>query len=213
MVKKLLVACALSLTLAVGVVVAVPAYAGTLQLHTVHSFVETLIARGIIPESVANKAREFVSMISHADQAQTAAPAAQMPYVQNPEPGMNKENVSIKVSQLIEHADRTYNKFEDVSGLLLLVTNTSDASVMLEAKRHCQVVYRIYDAHDTLVYDSSTSDVCQGKEHVQYQLPAGKTRMFEITHAEKAHHLDPGTYRFELVYPGYGTGDLQVTIR
>lgn len=121
------------------------------------------------------------------------------------------DKVQVSVSQLIKYANSEYVEGDDVEGLLLLVENTADAEAVLEAKRKCQVVYRIF-SDEALVYDSATSERCKTDERVSYVLGAGKTRMFEVTHASTTHPLPTGTYRFELEYPGYGGGEKTVTI-
>ncbi len=207
----------LAVVLVAGAVIvwAGPVHAQTFVLETTHGFVQLLIDKGIIPEALAGKARELASMIEALEGHATTSPATTNSATASstPQGPLNADKVDVSVSQLIENGSLTYNHLEDVKGLLLLVKNTTDQDITLEAKRHCQVVYRIYDANDKLVYDSSTSNQCQTNERVTYLLPAGETRMFGVDHPESVHALQPGVYRFELEYPGYGKGDLSVTIQ
>lgn len=121
--------------------------------------------------------------------------------------------VSVNVSQLIAFSHLTFTEGEDVQGPLLIVTNQTDATLTLGARRQCQVTYKIFDERNTLLFDSASSTpMCASGEHVTYLLPAHETRMFEVRHHDSAYHLVPGTYRFELDYPEYGMGNLTVTI-
>lgn len=186
-----------------GVVVwAAPLSSVPYALYTPNGFVDMLVTRGIIPESLAPKARAIASML-------TRTPATP----ETSQAPMNADKVKVRVSQLIERGTRTFNRFEDIKGLLLLVQNTTNERITLEARRKCQVVYRVYDTEGSLVYDSATGERCRAStEHVTYSLEAGQTRMFQISHAQSTHELPPGMYRFEIDYPGYGQGDLTVTI-
>jgi len=187
-----------------GVVVwAAPLSSVPYALYTPSGFVDMLVARGLIPEGIAPRARSLAALFTR---SVPAAHPSQAP--------MNADKVKVSVSQLIEHGMLTYNRFEDIRGLLLLVQNTTNDHVTLEARRKCQVVYRVYDVEGALVYDSATSERCRtSTEQVTYDLEAGQTRMFQISHAQSTHELPPGTYRFEIEYPGYGQGDLTVTVQ
>lgn len=165
-------------------------------------FVELLIARNIISSEHAERARAFARMFSDTSPNDG---------VGTPRTMHDADKVRVSVSQLIQHANSEYVEGDDVEGLLLLVENTTDIEAVLEAKRKCQVVYRIF-SDDALVYDSATSKRCMTDERVSYVLGAGKTRMFEVTHASTTHSLPAGSYRFELEYPGYGGGEKSVTI-
>lgn len=187
-----------------GVVVwAAPLSSTSYALYTPSGFVDLLVTRGLIPEGLAPKARSLAALLTR---NAPAAHPSQAP--------MNADKVKVSVSQLIEHGTLTYNRFEDIKGLLLLVQNTTNERITLEARRKCQVVYRVYDAEGALVYDGATSERCRtSTEQVTYDLEAGQTRMFQIVHAQSTHELPPGTYRFEIEYPGYGQGDLTVTVQ
>jgi len=166
------------------------------QLFSMRGLVEFFIDHDIIPPHKARTARDLVDITEQVELQRSAG----------------AEVVTVRVSQLIEHADLAYNTLEDVRGLLLLVKNTSDEAIILEGKRRCQSIYRIYRG-DTLLYDSSTRPACTTNEHVTYLLEAGATRMFEVRHTHDQYALKPGTYRFELEYPGYGGGDRTITIQ
>jgi hypothetical protein len=186
---------AVALTL---LVVALPAYGGTFQLYTISGFVDTLIERGIIPENMATKARELAAVVRVVDDVR-------MPDVPD------QEHLDVSVSQLIQYASRTYEEGEDVRGLVLLATNTHTEDVYPSARRGCQVVYRIYK-DDVLEYDSATRNACATDEEVTYRLAPGQTRMFEVSHPALAHPLSSGTYRIVLEYPGYGSGEREITV-
>jgi len=186
--------------------VALPAYGGTNELYTVPGFVEKLIDKGIIPSGMAEKARTFAHMISRSEDAGQG--------VDTPEGALNAQYAEVRVSQYIENGSRTYQAGQDITGLVLLLKNTSTAEepIEFEAKRGCQVVYRIYDEDDTLLYDSSTSDKCQTTDRVTFFMRAGATRMFNVTHHTIDYRLDPGTYRFEVEYPEYGMGERTIEV-
>lgn len=179
-------------------VVAFPAYGWTLQIYTMNGFVEHLIEKGIIPERMVPKARELVAAATAVEKAQ----ALETPY---------SDQINVHVSQLIQHASRTYKAGGTIDGLLLLVTNESKEDVYPAAKRGCQVVYRIYK-DGKLLYDSATAGRCATTERVTYRLTPGQTRMFEITHNAAQYSLAPGSYTFTLEYPGYGSGSLPVIV-
>jgi hypothetical protein len=170
----------------------------TVELYTVQGFVEMLINKGLVPAPLADKARELARMITAADTA-------------TPEHATTTPMIEVRASQLIQHANLEFSPFEDVTGLVLLVKNTGPEAQTMVSNRFCEVVYRIYHG-DTLLYDSSTQKKCASGEEVTYQLLAGQTRMFELTHAESVYQLQKGIYRFELDYPRYGKDDLVVTI-
>ncbi len=195
----------LALTLFIGLLaVGSVAYAAqTYHLYTLDGFVEHLIERGVIPQSLAPKARELAAFIGKAEDVQQDAVASQTP---------NADKVEVTVSQLIEQGTRTYAQGADVKGLLLLVKSKATSTVELAAKRKCQVVYRIYDENDSLVYDSATSEQCKTTDRVTWVLGQGQTRMFQVSHPATVHPLAAGVYRFELEYPGYGKGELEVTV-
>lgn len=190
-----------TLSALVLIVVALPAYGATFQLYTLHGFVESLIERGIVPEHMAGKARELANAIQVIDDVHSEE--AVVP---------DHEHVRVSVSQLIEHASRTYRAGGTIDGLLLLATNEHTEDIYPSALRGCQVVYRIYDTDETLLYDRSTATSCKTEEEVRYRLAPGQTRMFEVRHTSGLHPLAPGTYTFVLEYPGYGSGSLEVTV-
>lgn len=190
----------LAVTAVTGVV-----YAQTIRLYTLNGFTEMLIARNLVPASLAEKARELSNMVSRIDDAEDQAPV--------PVGAKNSDKVTVSVSQLIEHANLEFKVGENIEGLLLIVKNNTASTTELEAKRRCQVVYRIYSADDVLLYDSATGEKCVTDEKVTYLLNAQQTRMFPINHAASTFGLSSGTYRFVLEYPGYGKGERTVTIR
>lgn len=180
-------------------IVALPAYGETFQLYTVRGFVEHLIERGIIPEPMAPKARELAAAVRTVDHVRSASAP---PY---------REYIDVGVSQLIEHASRTYEAGAVIDGLLVLATNEHTEDVYPTARRNCQITYRIYDGEE-LLYDSATGAACATDERVTYRLAPGQTRMFEVRHTPTARALSVGTYTFVLEYPGYGSGTLTVTV-
>ncbi len=163
--------------------------------------VEYLIAQKIIPEPFAERARAFARLFSLHDGSQGVTE----------DRASDVDKVRVSTSQLIDHANLEYAVGDEVSGLLLLVENTTSIDAVLEAKRGCQVVYRIFSGEE-LLFDSANTDRCKTEERVSYVLGPGKTRMFEISHASTTQALAAGTYRFELEYPGYGSGEKIVTI-
>lgn len=183
--------------LVVGISGATATYAS--EGNGIKSFVEFLIAKNIIPESRAPQARNFAEKFDRvAKPGQSAS---------------STKPIEVKVSQLLEFSQRTFKEGEEVQGLLFLVTNPDDTARQFEARRRCQVSYRIYDSSEALLFDSASSTpACQGTERVTYLMQPHQTRMFEVRHSDSAYHLEPGTYRFELNYPEYGKGDLEVTI-
>lgn len=173
----------------------------THQLYTLTSIIEMLIQKGFISEDNKIKAYDFGSVYLEQKSKKTTKNDVK-----------NADKIDISVSQYIEYGARTYNRFEDIKGLLLKVENTSDESIVLEAKRQCHVIYRIYSEQDELVYDSSAGDKCKVDETVFYSLDAGKSRLFEVTHRRSTKTLSKGKYRFEIEYPGYGKGERIITI-
>lgn len=172
----------------------------TFTLHSISSFIDLLIAKGIITEENATRGRELAERIQKAEK-------------EDEDSAKDSDMLEVSVSQYIEQGALTFNKFEAVQGLLLMVTNKSEEPMTLEAKRKCQVVYRIYNESDTLLYNSAEEKACKTTEKVTYVLGAGDTRIFPIRHVLNRYALQPGEYRFELEYPGYGKGDRTVTIR
>jgi len=179
---------------------ALPVYGGTFELRAVESFVDVLIERGIIPASFADRARSVVKLLGAGGTEENAPITPQ-----------NADKVKVSVSQFIEKSHLTFSKGEDVRGIVLLVKNSTTTDITLEAKRRCQVIYRIYQG-DTLAYDSSTAENCKGNERVTYVLPGSQTRMFPVTHHMSTRQLESGAYRFVVEYPGYGSGERTVTI-
>lgn len=162
--------------------------------------IEFLIAKNIIPADKAEQARMFAEKLDNVTTLEQHASST-------------PKFATVKVSQLIAFSHRTFNEGDEVQGLLLTVTNESDTTQTFEARRKCQVTYKIFDQSNALVFDSASSTpVCTSGERVTYLMPPHVTRMFEIRHKDSAYHLKPGVYRFELDYPEYGRGDLTVTI-
>ncbi|HCC04946.1 TPA: hypothetical protein DEP58_01405 [Patescibacteria group bacterium] len=175
-------------------------YGATHQLYTTYGFIDLLISRGIIATQQVERAREMGAVIMKTEKSETSS---------NPSP----EDITVSVSQFIEHGNLTYNMFENIEGLLLTVKNNGSKAHTLDAKRQCQVVYRIYDEEDSLVYDYADESKCQTSEKVSYILEAGATRIFPITHDVGKYALKSGKYRFEVEYPGYGKGERVVTVK
>jgi hypothetical protein len=169
------------------------------ELYTITGLIDLLISKGIIGEAKAEYAHELARLIEQTEDTETTSSSS--------------DNVEVSVSQYIEYGDLTYTTYEDIKGLLLTVKNTGDTAQTLEAKRNCQVVYRIYDDSEVLVYDSANEKKCQTKEQVTYMLEAGKTRVFPITHEREKYALRKGTYRFELEYPEYGKGERTIMVK
>ncbi len=170
--------------------------------YTPMGFVELLIERNIITANYAERARSYARLFSK------SAPSADVST-----PGMrDADKVRVTTSQLIRYSNLEFAVGEEIQGLLLLVENSSSTDAILEAKRKCQVTYRIFSDTETLVYDSATEERCKTDERVTYLLGAGQTRMFEIKHATSTLALPAGEYTFTLEYPGYGGGDKKVTV-
>ena len=174
--------------------------AAKVQLFTLTGFIDELIEKGIIDQKEESKAREIVSMIANIEKDEV------------PEALMNAGNVEVKVSQLIENSNRTYNRFENIEGIILLVENISDTQIELEAKRRCQVVYRIKNDEGDVLYDSRNKEKCQTNEKGTFLLNPGQTRMFKVEHEVREYELTEGQYTFEIEFPGYGGGEKVVTI-
>ncbi len=170
-------------------------------LYSMTGFIEMLIERGIISTEKQETARELGQMFNESEVKNDTKDVA-----------MNADKVSVKVSQFIGESDGVYNQYEDIDGLLLLITNETDEPIMLEAKRGCQVVYTIYDETGTELYTSKDTDRCTTDERVTYKLAARDTRMFGVTHKQDYYQLRSGTYTFEIEYPEYGKGSKEVTI-
>lgn len=171
----------------------VTVYAQTTELYTIPGFIDLLVKKGIISPENQAKANQLVALLARKE---GGIPTA-----------INADKVSVAVSQLIEYGTGEYREGADVQGLLLVVTNNTDGKVDLEAVRKCQVTYRIYSDKNKLLYDySEVNPNCKGPEKVTYALEAHKSRMFEVRHKISEYPLSPGTYRFELQYPGYGKG-------
>lgn len=168
------------------------------KLYTLSGFVDLLIEKGIIAGDNIEKARSVVTVVENTERDDRA---------------QNSGVLEVSVSQYIERGTLTFNKFEDIEGLLLVAKNTSDTDTTFEAKRGCQVTYKVYSVTDELVYDSSTKKDCATDEVVTYALGAGESRLFEITHKRTDFALQAGEYRFVIEYPGYGEGEKEVTIQ
>jgi hypothetical protein len=180
----------------------VSANVATFHLVSMSGFVESLIAKDIISSDMSARARALVRMVE--------AGTVQIHKVIHTR---NADSVEVHVSRLIQYAGGDTTEGNDIEGLLLITKNTTSKPVELEAKRGCQVVYRIYSTeNDTLLYDSASEDRCVTKEKVTYYIEAGKVRMFEINHRNKDFPLTAGAYRFVLEYPGYGKGERIVNV-
>ncbi len=174
--------------------------ASYLKIYTVSGFINMLVEKGIIPENKIEKAKEISQM------------AEALESVESSNTALNSDKVSVSVNQLIEHADLKYNAYTDITGLLLLVKNTSDEDIFLEAKRGCQVVYTIINSAGNVVYTNKDTKVCKTNEKVRYLLRAGKTRMFQINHKRDDKRLGRGVYTVKMEYPGYGGGEKIITV-
>lgn len=172
----------------------------TYSLHTVSSFVDLLISRGIIPGDRAAQARVYANAVEriHAARGSGIDTATEL---------------SISASQLIEYSKLSFGRFEDIKGLVLLVRNTGADDSELVHRQACPVTYRIYDETGSEIFDSGDDIRCGSPETARYVLGAGQTRMFEVEHRHRDRALHPGVYRFELRYAAYGSDVRTVTIR
>lgn len=164
--------------------------------------VELFISLGIIPAEKAEKARSAVAGLTGEELV-----------VPEPDGPMNKEYVEITVSQYIENASLEYAAGEDIVGLILIAKNTHTEPVVLEAKRGCQVVYRILDHDGTVLYDNRDSEKCQTEEKVTYLMESGQSRVFRVDHKLSDYTLALGSYAIEMEYPGYGGGVKNILVR
>ena len=181
-----------------AVILALPAYGGTVQLYSIHGFVDMLVARGIIPTQMSDKAHELATFIHAAEPVLKP----QVPYA---------SDIEVTTSQLIQYSFRRYEQGNSIRGILLLAQNTSNTDVYPSAVRGCQIIYSIYK-DETLLYDSSTKKACIDNELVSYQLGPQQTRMFEVKHATTDYPLDKGLYTMRVEYPGYGDGSVSFEI-
>jgi len=172
-------------------VVAVPVYGETIQRYSLQNFVELLIERNIIPETMFDKARQLVAIINVIEPAEVTKPYA--------------NDITVSISQLIEHSFRRYAEGATIQGIILLAENTSTEDVFPTAVRNCQITYQIFEG-DTMLYDSGTKRACREQELVSYRLGPGQTRMFEVRHTQLDYRLPRGEYRMHISYPGYGEG-------
>jgi hypothetical protein len=172
----------------------------THTLHTISSFVDLLIEKGIIPANSAVQARTYANVVErvHAMREIEADTAPEL---------------TITASQLIEYSKLSFGRFEDIKGLVLLVENVSEQDTVLAHAQDCPVTYSVYDDTGATLFDSAGQTRCSSPETVRYVLRAGQTRMFEVEHRNRDRPLSPGTYRFELQYAGYGSDTRTVTIR
>jgi hypothetical protein len=183
-------------------IVTTSVYGAEHALYTTSGFIDLLISKGIIPEEKVTKARELLTFVVRSEKKEEIQIEK-----------MNADKVEVTVSQYIENGELTYNAFEDIEGLLLMVKNTTSEGLVLEAVRNCQVTYRIYDVTDTLLFDSGENEKCKVAEKVTYMLAAGKSRIFEVKHTQNEYSLSAGTYTFEIEYAGYGKGEKEITVR
>ncbi len=170
----------------------------THSLYTVSGLVEALITQGIISPDRVLQARTYAAVVErvHAVRSHDAHPT-----------------LSITASQLIEHSQLTFGRYEDIKGLVLLAKNDGEATVILTHPEHCPVTYRIYDSEDLMLYDSALRAACGEGATVRYTLAPGQVRMFEIEHRHRDQPLRSGSYRFLLYYGSYGSATRTVTIR
>ena len=170
------------------------------NLYSMTGFIQMLIDRGIISVEKQEIAQELGELLGNIEDESEQVGK------------LNADKVTVSVSQFIEYGTLTYNAYEDVNGLILLVKNPTDEALILEAKRGCQVVYTITDAVGDIVYMSADKGACKTDEKVTYKLGAGDTRIFEIEHESSAYSLKRGEYTVTLEYPGYGKGSRVITV-
>jgi hypothetical protein len=169
-------------------------HASATNLYTLSSFVDVLIDKGIITSQNVIRAGEILHMLENIELATE-----------------ENKHITIEVSHYIEYGTREYQMFEDIKGIVLLVKNTSEKDVYVTANRSCPVLYTIYQ-NEELLYAKANEEKCKNSETVTYALPAGDTRMYEVTHAQSAYQLQKGEYRFEIEYPQYGKGSTEITV-
>lgn len=171
--------------------------ASTVQLYTVSGFVTALIEQGIIPSHHSTQAKEIVSIIEK---------------MQAHAQGKNAKHVAVTATHYIEYGTLEYNPFEDIKGLLVKVSNTSDEPITLEAGQLCPVTYTILQ-DDRVLYESATQPKCNTQNTVTYTLKGDQSRLYEVIHEQEDYQLNRGVYRFLLEYPGYGSGSKTITIK
>ncbi len=203
----------LSKKLCIGVVAIMIIFGGLFvaqkaEAFSLQEFVTTLVERGIISSEREEAARTLARFFGD-----VATPAGSgQPAIEPSRP--NTEHISVQASQLIEYASRTYAEGEHIRGLLLNVRNTHTAPIQLFGRAQCHVSYRILSADDrSSLYNSAEHEPCTSGEESSYMLGAGDTRMFEIRHAHETHPLPEGEYVMVMEYPGYGEGELVVTVK
>lgn len=171
--------------------------AGPVEAFSFKSFVEHLVEKGIIAPEKADKALKMAGIAEGLESENV---------------GLNEDKIDLRVSQLIQFASREYPVGSNVEGLLLIVENTIDENVVLEARRRCAVTYRILDGDGKELYDNADKEICNSGEEVTYTLTGKQQRMFNVKHNHDDLALEAGTYTFVLEYPPYGSGELEVTI-
>jgi len=176
-------------TLFVALLFALPTY-GASTPEYLRNAVEQLIDSGIIPANMAARARLAV--------ANNTTPET--------------TDVTVSVHELIQYSPLEFQERRDVRGIVLLAENSDTAPATLTRTRQCNIVYRIYDDTGTMLYDHSQSNRCLYGPDVAYVLEPNQQAMFEVIHKKEDYPLTPGTYRFEVEYPGYGKGEREVTI-
>lgn len=164
-------------------------------------FVALLIVKGVIAPSQADRAYSFVDIIAGASKE-----------TDEEEGVLNADKVSIAASQLIQFGNREYAQGEDIRGMVLNVTNTTDEVISLEGRRRCILSYKIYKG-DEMLFDSAQHEPCTGTERVTYQMEGKQTRILEMIHKADALALDAGSYKVVLEYPGYGVGEREFTVK
>lgn len=182
----------------VGAVLAVTVLVGVLAAHQAEAisfrgFVDLLIEKGIIKGDKVEVAKKAADAVEQAEKYP------------------NSTVVNVEVSQFIQFANREYEEGMDIEGLIMTVTNPTDRPIMLTARRRCAVSYKIHDEGE-VVYDSAKTEACTTGETVMYRLEALQPRIFRVVHPDSEFHLEPGKYKFEIEYPGYGKGWREITI-
>lgn len=176
-------------TLFVTLLFTLPTY-GASTPEYLRNAVEHLIESGIIPASMAAQARLVVE--------------------NNTTP--ETTDITVSVHELIQYSPLEFQERRDVRGIVLLAQNSGNTPATLTRTRQCSVVYRIYDDAGTMLYDHSQSNRCLYGPAVTYVLEPGQQTMFEVIHSKEDYVLTPGTYHFEVEYPGYGKGEREVTV-
>jgi hypothetical protein len=156
--------------------------------------VETLISAGVVGKGKEAQAREIARTLWWRELEQQETP------------------LTFSASQDIRFAERTYREREDIRGLLLLAENKSTSSVSYLFRTKCPVVYRIFDAKDTLRYTNETKNTCVTSEIGRATIRPKSALAFPVVHKNSIARLPVGTYRMELSLPHYGSDSLSFTV-